>query len=446
MIVFSLIVPRAEAQMSPSMTNMGQAKFNDWATRWEANINGDSGNRYCDTAMGEDIAWLMQPFLRGFYYGYMITNDTKWVDKLVDWTDSWVVRGVQEPDGYLGWPAIGAAGTDVDSLNTYYADSMLGDAMALRPIVQLSAEILRTPALAATYGAKARSYIALSEQMFAKWDSRSAWKDTANGGCISVVYAYGIDSNSWTWTAGYSQRNVATNGFSHPNNKANEVARWLLAMYDATKNRVYRDRAEKWFKLLKSRIHLSANGTTYEIWNYWEPAGPWDYKPDTSTKHWVGVHPNAGYYEIDTGGIIDGYEHGLAFTKDDINCLITTGIYTQRLWTALAPYNNAFQANFEANNNPSGWGGLGDTPWYLALQIDVMAGMDKYGIPAAWKIQNFGCVMGPGTKAMDDADQDGANNLAEYKAGTSPTNSLSVLKITQGKVNSSTNCVIGGKV
>jgi acetyl esterase/lipase len=29
------------------------------------------------------------------------------------------------------------------------------------------------------------------------------------------------------------------------------------------------------------------------LWNYWEPAGPWDYKPDgRSTKHWVGVHPN----------------------------------------------------------------------------------------------------------------------------------------------------------
>ena len=50
--------------------------------------------------------------------------------------------------------------------------------------------------------------------------------------------------------------------------------------------------------------------------------------------------------------------------------------------------------------------------------------------------------MGPGTGALDDWDRDGANNLAEYKAGTNPTNSLSVLKITQSQVNSSTSCVI----
>jgi hypothetical protein len=47
-------------------------------------------------------------------------------------------------------------------------------------------------------------------------------------------------------------------------------------------------------------------------WNYWEPAGPWDYRADgRTTKHWVGVHPNGGYYEDDTQGIVDAYEHGL---------------------------------------------------------------------------------------------------------------------------------------
>ena len=69
---------------------------------------------------------------------------------------------------------------------------------------------------------------------------------------------------------------------------------------------------------------LESDGT-YKIWNYWEPAGPWDYKPDgRTTKHWVGVHPNGGYYEDDTQGIVDAYEHGLVFTKADIDHLINT--------------------------------------------------------------------------------------------------------------------------
>jgi hypothetical protein len=50
--------------------------------------------------------------------------------------------------------------------------------------------------------------------------------------------------------------------------------------------------------------------------------------------------------------------------------------------------------------------------------------------------------MGPGTGALDDGDQDGANNFAEYKAGTDPTNSLSVLKITQSQMSSGASGVI----
>ena len=45
-----------------------------------------------------------------------------------------------------------------------------------------------------------------------------------------------------------------TEGFSNPDNKENLIARWLLAMYDVTGKPVYRERAEKWFRLMKSRM------------------------------------------------------------------------------------------------------------------------------------------------------------------------------------------------
>jgi hypothetical protein len=54
---------------------------------------------------------------------------------------------------------------------------------------------------------------------------------------------------------------------------------------------------------------------TYVIWNYWEPAGAWDYKSDGLPKHWIGVHPNAAYYDIDVEGIVAAYKHGLVFNK-----------------------------------------------------------------------------------------------------------------------------------
>ena len=81
---------------------------------------------------------------------------------------------------------------------------------------------------------------------------------------------------------------------------------------------VYRQRAEKWWQQMKSRMRLRESGK-YSVWNYWDPAGPWDSKPDGTPKHWVGVHPNGGYYGIDVKGIVTAYEHGLVFTRAEID-------------------------------------------------------------------------------------------------------------------------------
>jgi hypothetical protein len=366
-----------------------QAGTKDWLTRWEQNILGDSRNRYCDKEMGEEIGWLVSPFLNGFYYGYLATHDPKWVDMLVDWTDSWIHRGIKEPDGYLGWPKDDGASTAV--VPGLYTDNMLGDAMGFRPVVLMANVILKTPALKQRYGDKARGYLALSEQMFEKWDKRGCWREVHDGG-LWVVPTFGIDKKTGQWTEGYARR--ATDGFSLPDNKENYIAQWLLAMYDVTHKPIYRQRAEKWWQVMRSRMKLREDGKYY-VWDYWDPAGPWDYKPDGSTKHWVGVHPNGGYYDIDVEGIVAAYEHGLVFTRKEIDRLIATnrdymwnhqitGAKFQRLdggepadpwknspgvlWHALVPYDTALKQVFEANHNPAGWGGLAATPWYLARQ------------------------------------------------------------------------------
>lgn len=358
----------------------------DWLARWEKNILGRARSRYCDKEMGEQLGWLVSPFLNGFYYGYLATRDPKWVEMLIDWMDSCVRRGIKEPDGFVGWPKSG-----MDATESFYTDSLLGEAMALRPVVLTADEILKTPALKGKFDSQAQAYLRLAERVFEKWDSRGCWREIANGG-LWVVPLFGIDPKTGQWTEGYTRRN--TDGFSNPDNKENHIARWLIAMYDVTRKPVYRERAEKWFRLMKSRMKLRQDGT-YFVWNYWDPAGSWDYKADGSPKHWVGVHPNGGYYGIDVEAIVTAFEHGLVFTKEDIQRLIATnrdfmwnqqvtGAKFQRidggqpdprwrnspgvLWTALVPYDETLRRVFLTNHNPSGWGGLSATPWFLALE------------------------------------------------------------------------------
>jgi hypothetical protein len=366
------------------------ALASDWQAKWEKNILGESRNRTCDREMSEEIGWVVSPVLYGYYYGWRATGDPGWMVKLVDWGNAWTKRAIKEPDGFVGWPKSGTGGAATENL---YTDSLLGEAMGLRPLLFAAAKVRRDPALQAKFGVTTDRWVQLAESTFDKWIARGCWREVKEGG-VWVVPTFGMDQQTGQWTEAYARRGI--DGMSNPDNKQNLIATWLISLHDATGKAVYREHAEKWWRVMKSRMH-TRDGGKYFVWNYWEPAGPWDYKEDGSTRHWVGVHPNGGYYGIDLEGIVTAFEHQLVFTQDDLQRLIATnrdfmwnhqtkGAKFQRidggepderwkntpgvLWGALVPYDETLRAIFVANHDPTGWGGLASTPWYLAYAKD----------------------------------------------------------------------------
>ncbi|MGA2748015.1 MAG: hypothetical protein ABSG59_04495 [Verrucomicrobiota bacterium] len=358
----------------------------DWLERWQNHILAEARNRYCDTEMGEELGWLVSPFLNGFYYGWRATGDSQWLQRLADWAGAWIRRGVTEPDGFTGWPKKGTGGIVEENFLT---DSLLGEAMALRPLVLAAGDIVKSPPLHGEFLASAQAWLDLAERTFAKWIERGCWREVPKGG-VWVVPDFGLDAKTNGWTDGYARR--TTGGFSNPANKQNLIALWLIALSDATQKPRYRDHAQMWWGVMKSRIRARDDGK-YVVWNYWDPAGPWDYRPDGSTRHWVGVHPNGGYYEIDVQAMVAAFDHGLVFKREDLQRLVATNrdfMWNQQvagakfrridgglpdprwkdspgvLWTALVPYDQTLRRVFVANHNPASWGGLAVTPWFLA--------------------------------------------------------------------------------
>jgi hypothetical protein len=148
----------------------------EWLARWRKNILSDADrSRYCDKEMGEELGWLVSPFLNGFYFGHLATGDAQWIERLVDWTDACIRRALKEPDGFTGWPKSGTGGLMEEAL---YTDSLLGEAMLLRPVVLMADRILKTPSLAEKWSNQARSYLKLAEETFQKWDSRACWRES----------------------------------------------------------------------------------------------------------------------------------------------------------------------------------------------------------------------------------------------------------------------------
>jgi len=80
---------------------------------------------------------------------------------------------------FIGWPKSGTGGTQAEG---YLTDSLLGEAMGLRPVVLMADVILKTPALKARFGPHAEGWLQLAGQIFAKWDARDCWREVKEGG------------------------------------------------------------------------------------------------------------------------------------------------------------------------------------------------------------------------------------------------------------------------
>jgi hypothetical protein len=67
------------------------------------------------------------------------------------------------------------------------------------------------------------------------------------------------------------------------------------------------------------------------------------------------------------------------------------------------------------------------------LDLRRMVDADTNGLPDWWEANNFGHQTG--TDPVADADHDGAGNLAEWLAGTDPTNAVSRLSVAAPRAN-----------
>jgi hypothetical protein len=74
------------------------------------------------------------------------------------------------------------------------------------------------------------------------------------------------------------------------------------------------------------------------------------------------------------------------------------------------------------------------------LNLKRMVDTDTNGLPDWWELQYFGHLTGTNPNA--DADHDGMSNLAEWLAGTNPTNASSALRLTAIPTNNPNTFVV----
>jgi hypothetical protein len=188
---------------------------------------------------------------------------------------------------------------------------------------------------------------------------------------------------------------------------------------------------------------LTAQVTSLQSANAWSKSGVMLRETTTSSSKYVGL------YLTTSNGISMQYRSGTGSNAVDL--ARATGLVAP-YWVRLVRAGDTFtgyRAQFGTN-----WTQVGSIAFTMSTNqmaglavcshdntrlnssafanVSIIADSDGDGIPDAWMWQYFGHptgLAGDHSRAADDADGDGMSNLAEYLAGTNPTNAASNLRM-----------------
>ena len=180
-------------------------------------------------------------------------------------------------------------------------DYVAHDGMMTYPIAQFVRLVKQDAQLQQRFGEAAEGYLALLERhFFAKWDSKRWIEDGERG-----VYWESQDPE-------HPQRYA-----SLPMNQYTAFGRTVIELYRATKKPEYLDRATKMARTVKSL--LKEEDGAY-LWSYMEPVAEWD------TREKPKYYENTNYADLDVSFMIDAFEAGVVFDREDMQKLTNTFI------------------------------------------------------------------------------------------------------------------------
>ena len=271
----------------------------------------------------ESYFWVMSqrivPLIRAYHY----SHDPAFLDAFVPLMQNVLSQRYIHPtkpewDGWFAYKPgsstqSGMAELDHETI-IYYQPALL--------FVQ---EVRKDPALKEKYGKLADDWLADVQRSIKAWDLRGCWHDFT-------------DTTGWytfpTQTPDLKTGDLITfsgteliAGTVFPYNKVHSLDDAMTLAYQITGDDWYRQRMQKCANVFKS--HWRTDDKHVE-WNYRDHMFAADYKSGVlgqgEPKTGAFVHPHPSYYILDSHDIVQLYNEGIVFTKDDINKLIQTNL------------------------------------------------------------------------------------------------------------------------
>jgi len=257
----------------------------------------------------EDITWQASLHIRMPLVAYQLTGEGKYLDMFVERMDTLCDQLSKGPDGFLGWYGLPLELFRHPHHPQRRVDVILTSFVMAGIMAEFALQVRKDSGLTAAYGQAAERYLELAtNHLVRKWDARGNYRDLGDTGAVYVTHG---------------ELKPTKAHLTQPHNKHSKICQALVKLYKATGKDDYLVKAIKLGTRLKRCLSLVDNRY---VWDYWDPAGAWDVHPEDPSKwkHWIGSEHRSGYYSLSVSFAVFLYEHGLVFTRTDIDRFVAT--------------------------------------------------------------------------------------------------------------------------
>jgi len=285
-------------------------------------VNSLVGTRGFAERVGSQIA----PMLECFVWGYQYSGEAAWLGKFADLMTALEKALVTDPDGNVGWYSAPDTRKFGEPWPPTWPDAQLvaawqqAEARVTAACVDFALAVRRDGELGQKFGQKADHWIELCEtKLPPKW--KDYYIDLTEERAVYTWPTRVFKRGTKEWKP-YPTAPKEGEDVTLPHPAISEIARAYLKLWQLKGTDEHRLRAAKLLRWQKSCLRPGRNDSYW--WNYWDPAGDWDFRPEGGLAFGMYLSPEPRDAARDLEAFVEAYHTGTVIDETDIKRLVNT--------------------------------------------------------------------------------------------------------------------------